>query len=200
MSNGKLPPEDEALWAKVAATVRPLGAPRGNHPLRRALPPPPPTLVIPARPRPIAGPHAETLDSGWDRRLARGRADPQMVIDLHGLCRLAARDLLYRQLAEARARAFRVVLVITGKGSLPGPEPADLMPGLSGGLLRGGSSDGRRLRGDFPDGRRLRGAIRAELPRWLGEATLSRHIAAVRQAHPRHGGSGAVYLILKCGR
>ena len=175
--SGKLPPGDEVLWAKVTATVRPLGSPRG--PSRRHPPDQPaPPVVVPERPRGSIGRHAETLDSGWDRRLARGRAEPQMVIDLHGLSRLDARALLYQRLAVAVARSLRVVLVITGKGDAPGPQPADLVPGLSG-------------------GRSMRGTIRAELPRWLGEATLSTQLAAVRRAHPRHGGSGAVYLILK---
>lgn len=175
---GKLPPEDEALWAKVTATVRPFGSPRGNPHPRRRIEPPAPTPFIPDRGRPIATRPAETLDSGWDRRLSRGRAAPEMVIDLHGLTREAARALLYARISDARVRGVRVILVITGKGIAPGPQPADLVPGLS-------------------NGRSIRGTIRAELPRWLGEAGLSAHIAAVRNAHPRHGGSGAVYLILR---
>ena len=42
-----------------------------------------------------------------------------------------------------------------------------------------------------------RGAIRASIGDWLH---LSRHaamIAAVRNAHPRHGGAGALYVILR---
>lgn len=42
-----------------------------------------------------------------------------------------------------------------------------------------------------------RGAIRAAIGDWL---QLSRHadmIAAVRNAHPRHGGAGALYVILR---
>lgn len=175
MSND-LSPEDEAAWAKVAATVRPLGSPRQARARRHDAPPAPPAPP-PASPQYVAV-HGETLDSGWDRRLARGRAGPQLVIDLHGLSRAAARELLYRRVAEARARALRVVLVITGKGGTPGPAPADLVPGL-----------GR--------GHAMRGTIRAELPRWLGESGLSMHIAAVRRAHPQHGGSGAIYLILR---
>jgi DNA-nicking Smr family endonuclease len=123
-------------------------------------------------------PGAESLDASWDRRLAAGRADPDMVIDLHGLSREAARQLLYRRVADAEARNLRVILVITGKGHAPGPAPADLVPGLA-------------------HGPRPRGSIRADLPRWLGEEGLSGRIAAVRRAHPKHGGSGACYLILK---
>jgi len=42
-----------------------------------------------------------------------------------------------------------------------------------------------------------RGAIRAAIGDWL---QLSRHtdaIAAIRGAHPRHGGAGALYVILR---
>jgi DNA-nicking Smr family endonuclease len=121
---------------------------------------------------------AETLDSSWDRHITSGRIVPDVVIDLHGLRREAARQLLYRRVVDASDRGLRVILVITGKGDSPGPAPADLM-------------DGRR--GGAP----IRGAIRADLPRWLGEEGLSTRIAAVRRAHPRHGGGGAAYLVLK---
>ena len=63
----------------------------------------------------------------------------------------------------------RVVLVITG---LPRPaEAAD--------------------RGD------RRGAIRAKLIDWLAAGPHASRIAAVRNAHRRHGGAGAVYVVLK---
>ncbi|MFS0736450.1 Smr/MutS family protein [Sphingomonas sp. 1P06PA] len=42
-----------------------------------------------------------------------------------------------------------------------------------------------------------RGAIRAAVPDWLHHSRHSRHIAAVRNAHPRHGGQGALYVILR---
>jgi DNA-nicking Smr family endonuclease len=45
-----------------------------------------------------------------------------------------------------------------------------------------------------------RGAIRADLPRWLGEAATSARVAAVRQAGPAHGGLGAVWIVLKRAR
>jgi DNA-nicking Smr family endonuclease len=128
----------------------------------------------PAPPRPPAPGSAETLDANWDRQISSGRISPDLVIDLHGLRREAARRLLYERVVSAAERGHRVILVITGKGSEPGPAPADLM-----------------------EGRPARGAIRADLPRWLGEEGLSTRIAAVRRAHPRHGGSGAAYLILK---
>jgi DNA-nicking Smr family endonuclease len=39
--------------------------------------------------------------------------------------------------------------------------------------------------------------IRAELQYWLESSRLRGRIAALRPAHPRHGGGGAFYVILK---
>jgi DNA-nicking Smr family endonuclease len=180
MSKGRgLSPEEEALWRRVTEDVTPLGS-RPAAPAR-------PRIAVhvratamaapPGPPRPRLG--GETLDRGWDRRLGSGRAEPDRLIDLHGLGREAARDLLARQVESAHRRGERLLLVVTGKGSSPGPAPADLMPASQ----------------PAP-----RGAIRAELPRWLAEPALSARIAAVRRAHPRHGGDGAVYLVLRRSR
>jgi DNA-nicking Smr family endonuclease len=188
----RLAPDEQALWALVAATVKPLHPQRQSDPQEHADMPSP--SAVPARqiaadrhrvgaikartaPAPLPVParqHGETLDSGWDRRLSSGKLVPDLVIDLHGLRRKQARHLLYERVADAERRGLRVILVITGKGHDPAPSPADLM-----------------------EGKPARGAIRADLPRWLGEDGLSSRIAAVRRAHPRHGGDGASYLILK---
>jgi DNA-nicking Smr family endonuclease len=42
-----------------------------------------------------------------------------------------------------------------------------------------------------------RGAIRAAVGDWLRASRHSGRIAAVRNAHPRHGGSGALYIVLR---
>jgi DNA-nicking Smr family endonuclease len=41
------------------------------------------------------------------------------------------------------------------------------------------------------------GRIRAELSHWLEQGTMRRHVAALRPASLRHGGTGAFYLVLK---
>jgi len=198
----RLKAEEHALWDKVISTVKPIhpqksalmsSPERGRGPQgRRGVPVPDESPTLPATPnpkatRPPAGPPAprpkpaitaESLDGSWDRRLGSGRVEPDITIDLHGLNREAARHLLYRRVVEAEARGQRIILVITGKGHMPGPAPADMVPGL-------------RI-GPAP-----RGSIKADLPRWLGEEGLTGRIAAVRRAHPRHGGAGAAYLILK---
>ncbi|WP_420136526.1 Smr/MutS family protein [Sphingomonas sp.] len=47
-----------------------------------------------------------------------------------------------------------------------------------------------------PDARG-RGLIRASIGDWLGTSGYRDRIAAVRHAHPRHGGNGALYVILR---
>lgn len=191
----RLAHDEAALWDLVTQSVRPLHQkPAAPGPASPSAPPaaPAPSMSTPARRdagprkapvapsppgRPRAAP-AETLDGSWDKRLASQRLLPDRTIDLHGLSADAARHLLYRQVSHAEAAGERILLVITGKGHMPGPAPADLMPGLA-------------------PVARPRGAIRVSLPRWLGEDGLSHRIAAVRRAHPRHGGAGAVYLVLK---
>lgn len=42
-----------------------------------------------------------------------------------------------------------------------------------------------------------RGRIRAAVGDWLAASRHAGHIAAVRGAHPRHGGTGALYIILR---
>ncbi len=117
------------------------------------------------------GAGANTLDGGWDKRLLRGAVQPDSTIDLHGHTLRSAHALLDRGIDEALARGDRVLLLVTGKPP--------------------------RAESERPH---ARGAIRAAVGDWL---TASRHasaIAAIRGAHPRHGGAGALYLILRRGR
>ncbi len=45
-----------------------------------------------------------------------------------------------------------------------------------------------------------RGAIRAKFLDWLTHGAHAGRIAAIRPAHPRHGGAGAVYVVLRRAR
>jgi DNA-nicking Smr family endonuclease len=49
-------------------------------------------------------------------------------------------------------------------------------------------------RGLGPDGP---GVLKSAVPRWLAEAGLRRRILAIAAAQPRHGGAGALYLLLR---
>ena len=187
---GGLTREEAQLWRRLAATVTPLHppAPVAAPPpaLPKALPvaPPkpaprvrgriPPPLVAapppPARPAPLS---AKGLDGSWDKKLAKGPIDPDRTVDLHGLTLDAAHARLDFAIAEALASHARVILLIAGK---PRPD---------------GETDQRGHR---------RGAIRAKLLDWLAASRHAPHIAAVRPAQPRHGGAGAVYVVLRRGR
>lgn len=172
----RLSPDEQALWDKVVATVRPLHD-------AAAPPPPPQTSAEPApasqtlapprapprkpSPEPRRATPGTTLDGTWDRRLSRGLVPPDASVDLHGHNLATAYDLLDRRLEQAIAMEARLVLLVTGK-----PPKEDRVPVG-------------------------RGAIRAAVGDWL---TASRHaaaIAAVRNAHPRHGGAGALYIVLR---
>ena len=88
-------------------------------------------------------------------------------MDLHGHNLSTAWSLLDRSLGRALAEGARLLLLITGKPP---------------------SYDGRPI---------ARGAIRAAVGDWLAASRHSGDIAAVRSAHPRHGGQGALYIVLR---
>lgn len=118
--------------------------------------------------RSLIKPPANTLDGSWDRQLSRGIVSPDCTIDLHGHNLNSAYDLLDTALARAIAGGDRVVLLITGKP----PRPTSERP-------------------------HARGAIRAAIGDWLAGSRHAAAIAAVRGAHPRHGGAGALYIVLR---
>ncbi len=116
-----------------------------------------------------ANKNTDTLDGHRDRRLKSGRFEPDFSLDLHGHTLDAAWHRLDSGLVQAKAMGARVVLVVTGK-----PRPVDAAD-------RGTS----------------RGAIRAKILDWLAAGPHANDIAAIRHAHRRHGGYGALYLVLR---
>lgn len=170
-----LAPDEQALWARVAATIRPLSREPLETPPQS--PPAPPVKAkiqpqrasppSPAQPRPATP--GTTLDSGWDRKLGSGSVDPDLVLDLHGLNLDQAWSAIDRGLERAIASGSRVVLLITGH-SRAGDPPLQ------------------------------RGKIRAAVNDWLHASRHASNIAAVRGAHRRHGGGGSLYIILRRNR
>ncbi len=198
--------EEAAAWAALAATVDPLNPrqPRlgegdpvkhgggagsvarkpgeASKPLppkatvpRKALPQagkvPPSPYVRPLSP-PLGGREDRGLDARWDRKLKAGEIAPELTLDLHGHGLDRAYTRLMDGMAQARSIGARSVLIVTGKPR--GGDPAD--------------------RGE------RRGAIRAKILDWLAASEHGGAIAAVRKAHQRHGGEGALYVVLKRSR
>lgn len=183
--------EEAALWHKITQTVAPLHPIPPTPvpvmvPVSEPAPPPPPApakrvrgrvppplLPPPPPPAPTRPLTSNGLDSSWDRKLARGAIEPDITIDLHGMNLDTAHARLIGGITQALALGARVILLIAGK-----PRPH-------------GEHD---LRGE------RRGAIRAKLLDWLAHSRHAGAIAAVRPAQQRHGGSGAVYIVLRKAR
>jgi DNA-nicking Smr family endonuclease len=172
----RLSAHERALWARVAASVKPLPGKRAPEMPAVVAQPAPAPAPPKAAPRPITArpaakapplpakpkPHplGAPLDGSWDRQISRGRLSPDRVIDLHGHTVVDAHASLSS--AILANDGTRVILVVTGKG-----------------------------RPDRP------ARIRAELMHWLERPDLRPHVASLRAAHPRHGGGGAFYIILR---
>ncbi|MBN9787930.1 DNA mismatch repair protein MutS [Pseudonocardia sp. TMWB2A] len=215
----RLQPDERALWNRVAQTVTPLPkrAPTVGA-IQPALAPPP--KASPLQPRRIESmtpeewtigsaltggksrsasglvstsraqaqiqanrlaPGGATLDGGWDKGFRRGAIRPDRSIDLHGYTVDQAHALLERAIAAALADDVRVLLVVTGKEpkGQPRHDPAYHQPAY------------------LPDAPRRRGIIRASIADWLAHSRHAPMIAAVRNAHPRDGGAGALYVVLR---
>jgi len=174
-----LSPDEAGLWARVMATVRPMRATpmpfAQTEPLPKAAPGTPRLRVanrpaaLPVAPvKPRQANVANTLDGGWDKRIARGGVIPDMTLDLHGHTLASAHAMLDDGIARALRQGARVILLVTGRP----PRPESERP-------------------------HARGAIRAAIGDWLGASRHADAIAAVRGAHPRHGGLGALYIVLR---
>jgi DNA-nicking Smr family endonuclease len=182
---------DEArLWAALAQTVQPFADAKespplgevaarsaegggkqhspGPRPLRPAFGSPPPPK---GENRRLKAPplDSQTLDASWERKLAKALVAPDFTLDLHGHSLEAAHRRLDMGLGQAIAMGARLVLLITGR-----PRPAEAAD-------RGNN----------------RGAIRAKVLDWLALGPHASRIAAVRGAHRRHGGAGALYVVLR---
>jgi DNA-nicking Smr family endonuclease len=166
----RLDPEEARLWAKVVESVRPLGG--TAPPAALAGEAPPPAASRPARAKSPPPPRRAPGET------LDGTWDRRLGRGL--VSPDAALDLHGHNLATAYDLLDRRLeealdagarLLLLVTGKPPGPErPAS------------------------------RGAIRAAVGDWLHASRHAGRIAAVRNAHPRHGGSGALYIVLRRNR
>lgn len=119
--------EERRLWAEIARLVRPLRSSGAAATiLEPAKPPaphsPPPVPPVPGAPEarraPQDPPPLAPLDRKMLRALGRGRIGVDASLDLHGLTQAAAHLRLAGFLRSAQASGHRLVLVVTGRGSL----------------------------------------------------------------------------------
>ncbi|NVD44882.1 Smr/MutS family protein [Qipengyuania atrilutea] len=175
--------EEAEAWRKLAATVEPMAGKKLAEAPKIAATPAPPVKPAPMKvPVKAAREQASApakprsiapgnLDSHWERKLKSGGIEPDFTLDLHGHGLDAAYHRLDSGLAQARAMGARIVLLIAGKS-----RPVEAA-----------------------DRAERRGAIRAKLLDWLAAGQHADAIAAIRKAHRRHGGEGALYLIIRRG-
>ncbi|MCA1653529.1 MAG: Smr/MutS family protein [Sphingomicrobium sp.] len=174
----RLDPEEAALWAKVTATIRPLSrepVAELSAQVTPAIPPPP--APLPARAK---GPPPR-------RQTSAVPPPPRPVTTLDG-----SWD---KRLTKGSVQPDRVL-------DLHGHDLEGAWSAIDDGLDRAIAAGDRvvlLITGHYRPGEPpiLRGRIRAAVHDWLAHSRHARHIAAVRGAHPRHGGGGSLYLVLR---
>lgn len=173
----RLSPEEAQLWGKVVASVTPLRPQPVAAPAEPAVPATPPKPV-PAPRKPVT-PQPRTTPA------PAAKPTPGTTLDGTWDRRLSrglvspdfVLDLHGHNLSTAYdlldsrlefALAAEARLLLLVTGKPPGPvRPV------------------------------TRGAIRAAVGDWLAASRHAGQIAAVRNAHPRHGGAGALYIVLR---
>ncbi len=166
--------KDVDLFAAAMAGVAPLKGQRPRRSVAAQTKAVLPAAPLPEAPSPVSRLKARTVplrredfDRDVDRALGRGKRAPEATLDLHGLTLIAAERAVAQFLAASSAEGLRVVLVVTGKGL------------------------------QMESGKVFGGRIRSEFPGWLERPDNRALIAGVRAAHPRHGSSGAFYVLLR---
>ena len=175
----RLTAHERALWSRVAATVRPLTAPIVPQTEAEA------AVVLPAAPR--------------RQRVALASLSPPSLPLMSLPPRRPAAPVTAATLDGSWDQRLRRGQVIPDRViDLHGYTLTDAHAVLAA-ALDDAAADGARVllvitgkgRGDRPS------RIKAELAHWLEGGAFRHRIAALRPAHPRHGGGGAHYLILR---
>lgn len=162
-----LGPDELSLWSRVSATVRPLTG--------RRIRPPAAGPVMAIRPTEAVAPKTSRTEL----------AKPVVAATLDGgwdrrtrQGRLEPdRSIDLHGLTVTAAHAALIDAV--ERGSTQGARILLVVTGKGGGAGEG------------------RGILRASLANWLDTPRLRPYVAALRTAHPRHGGAGAWYVILR---
>ena len=197
MKRKRLSEEDKALWKKVSETAEPLqvARPKPLPASERPLPMPKPVKVEKSRLQPFElGAKAKTKSPGNDLmpsiservgkqpvqmdkkaygRMTKGKLVPEARIDLHGMTLEQAHPALVGFVMRSYGEGKRLILVITGKGK------------------------SKRDDGPIPV---RRGVLKHQVPQWLQMAPLRQVVLQVREAHLKHGGTGAYYVYLRRSR
>ncbi len=182
-ARGAISDADKKLWQKVTESITELDSNQAATPLvrRSAYRVAAPDTNIGRTPaRDLVEPSSSLRDAdhNWLQKMRSGRVKPEGKIDLHGMTEDKAYAALNRYIEQAQGRGKRIILVITGKGS----KKTDL---------------GEMSHSDYVRGR---GILKANVPRWLSQGELAMRVISYSYANARHGGDGALYVVLKRNR
>jgi len=176
MSRRRLSDDERALWKGFARAITPLqrGRPATEQSEADAVAPSAKSArqesarqqSLRQSPQPIKPPPLAPFGRRLRQRVARGRETIDARIDLHGMTQSEAHAALLRFLHRAQASDATVALVVTGKGA------GKFAPEAQGG----------------------RGVLRQNVPIWLSLPEFRRFVVSFEEAHPSHGGQGALYL------
>jgi DNA-nicking Smr family endonuclease len=170
MTRRNLSPEEARAWARVAATVKPIGK-RAAGVLRdqqaalesgrTELDAPPPKAAPKSQKPETPKTPAPPAERGGEKKVRRGNLSIAARFDLHGHTQASASRALPAFLEHQQTDGARCVLVITGKGK-----------------------EGQ-------------GVLRRNFLLWLESPGARRLVSGYAESHPKHGGAGAFYVFLR---
>ncbi len=167
----KLSPEETELWARVTATIAPLSREkRPTQPVEKQQPPKQVKVrLAPSAKRPAVPPPSRSANT-LDGTWDRRLRSGSVEPDRVLDLHGMNLDQAWRAIDDALERAIQRrdrVLLLITGHHRPGEPPVQ------------------------------RGRIRAAVHDWLTHSRHASEITAVRGAHPRHGGGGSLYIILR---
>ena len=173
-----LSPEEAELWARVTATIKPLSREPADKPQDAA---------TAASPGSVSTAAARPKGSRPKAPAAPLRPAPRPGVTLDGSWDKKLRsgavrpDRIVDIHGHSLARAWQAIEQALDQASERGERVVLLITG-------------HERKGEPPI---ERGRIRAAVHDWLAASRHAGKIAAVRGAHPRHGGGGSLYIVLR---
>jgi DNA-nicking Smr family endonuclease len=166
--------EDRALWRRTMRDVKPMApagpavtGEEGEPEEETALPPRPPVVTAPVKRGKNLPPLAPGESPGVDRRTAERFRRGQLSVE----ARLDLHGLTQEE-------AHRALASFVQQAHATGLRTVLVITG------KGGFGDAR-------------GVLREAVPRWLNEGDLRPRVLSCAWAQPKHGGAGALYVLLR---
>jgi DNA-nicking Smr family endonuclease len=169
----RVPREERELWRRAMRDVAPLAGRPRQHPVER----PRPTIE-----RPENGP---LVRGSTAAKPAKASAEVPPIDSFAGVDRATA-ERVKRGRYEIEARL-----------DLHGMTQEEAHRALQGFITRARAAGWRCVLVITGHGRLSGGILKGAVPRWLAEPELRHHVLGIATARPPHGGSGALYLLLR---